>query len=63
MSNFVNREASVDQADERNEYVSPTVIRLGTPAEICKEVKIQPPADSQNLTFLQSIPAEFVPKS
>jgi hypothetical protein len=61
MSNFVNREASVGQADERNEYVSPTVIRLGTPAELCKE--IQPPADGQNLTFLQSIPAEFVPKS
>ena len=60
MTNSSNFQINVGQDDNRSKYVPPSIVRLGTPAEICKEVKLQPSADGSNLTLDQVIDGEAV---
>ena len=60
MTNFSDFEINVGQDDNRSKYVPPSIIRLGTPAEICKEAKGQPPADASGFTLIGTIPEENV---
>lgn len=43
----------------RRVYVSPGVLRLGTPAEICQVSKTRPRIDSVRLSNPQPFPGEF----